>query len=88
MEKIGFGVIGAGIWGNSHAWIYSTEPYSELIAVCDKVERKLKFWVEKYHARCWQNRSRKMLKDPEIQAVGIATPDFVPSRTFVCCRYR
>ena len=83
MEKIGFGVIGAGIWGNSHAWIYSTEPYSELIAVCDKIEEKAKALAEKYQARRWYTDPEKMLKDPEVQAVGIATPDFAHREPFV-----
>jgi len=83
MEKIGFGVIGAGIWGNSHAWIYSTEPDSELIAVCDKIEEKAKALAEKYRARRWYTDPEKMLKDPEIQAVGIATPDFAHREPFI-----
>jgi len=83
VEKIGFGVIGAGIWGNSHAWIYSTEPDTELIAVCDLVEEKARQLAEKYHARRWYTDHEKMLKDQEIQAVGIATPDFAHREPFI-----
>jgi len=77
------GVIGAGIWGESHAWIYSTDPYTELIAVCDLVETKAKQLAEKYHAQRWYTDVEKMMKDPEIQAVGIATPDFAHRDPFI-----
>lgn len=83
MEKIGMGVIGAGIWGESHAWIYSTDPYTELIAVCDLVETKAKQLAEKYHAQRWYTDVEKMMKDPEIQAVGITTPDFAHRDPFI-----
>jgi predicted dehydrogenase len=34
-RKIRFGVVGAGLWGEVHAEIYSRHPYAELAAVCD-----------------------------------------------------
>ena len=42
MDKIGFGIIGAGLWGRAHAEVYSTHPGSTLAAVCDIDEGKAK----------------------------------------------
>ena len=35
MKKIGFGIIGAGLWGRAHAEVYATHPMAALTAVCD-----------------------------------------------------
>ncbi len=35
MKTIGFGIIGAGLWGANHAEVYSRHPYARLEAVCD-----------------------------------------------------
>ncbi|HOQ51737.1 MAG TPA: Gfo/Idh/MocA family oxidoreductase [Candidatus Atribacteria bacterium] len=83
MDKIGCGVIGAGTWGEAHARIFSSEPYSELIAVCDLVEEKARHLAQKYGAKRWYTDIEKLLKDPDIQAVGITTPDFAHREPFV-----
>ena len=64
MDKIGCGVIGAGTWGEAHARIFSSEPYSELIAVCDLVEEKARHLAQKYGAKRWYTDIEKLLKDP------------------------
>ncbi|HSV31374.1 MAG TPA: Gfo/Idh/MocA family oxidoreductase [Atribacteraceae bacterium] len=76
MDRIGFGVIGAGIWGEAHAKIFSSHPYARLVGVCDLVEDKARSLAEKYGAAHWYTDYEKLLANPDIQAVGIATPDF------------
>jgi len=83
MEKIGFGIIGAGIWGESHARIYSTHPLAKLLAVCDIDKEKARYIAQKYGAKEYYTDFQKMLKDSEIQAIGITTPDFAHCEPFI-----
>ncbi|HHV61944.1 MAG TPA: Gfo/Idh/MocA family oxidoreductase [Firmicutes bacterium] len=84
MEKIGFALIGAGLWGHAHANVYATHPYARLVAVCDVVEEKAKDLARQYGVP-WYVDYREMLKDHEIKAVGIATPDFAHCDPLVEC---
>jgi len=76
MEKIGFGLIGTGLWGETHAKVYSSSPGVELKAVCDLREDRAKDIAEKYGAERWYSDYRKLLERDDISAVSIATPDF------------
>jgi predicted dehydrogenase len=73
---VGMGVIGAGVWGNIHCRAYKATPNADLIAVCDLVPEKAKALAERYNAKRWYVDYKEMLKDPEIEAVSIVTPDF------------
>ncbi|WP_369017966.1 Gfo/Idh/MocA family oxidoreductase [Thermatribacter velox] len=83
MRKIGFGIIGAGIWGETHAKIYASHHLSELIAVCDTVEEKARSLALKYGAKNYYTDFEKMLENSEIQAVAITTPDFAHREPFI-----
>ena len=74
--SVGMGVIGAGVWGNIHCTTYKNIPNAELVAVCDIVPERAKAFAEKYGARRWYTDYREMLADPEIDAVGVVTPDY------------
>ncbi|PWH19946.1 MAG: sugar dehydrogenase [Ardenticatenia bacterium] len=76
MDKVGFGVIGTGIFGENHALVYSRLPEAELVAVCDLDAKRARAVAEKYGARTWYTDYEQLLKHPDIQAVSIATPDF------------
>ena len=76
MERVGFGVIGAGLFGENHAIVYSRAPGVELAAVCDQNEARAREVAERYGARAWYTDYEQVLADPEIGAVSIATPDF------------
>lgn len=71
---LGLGVIGTGMWGRAHAEVYARSPYSRLVAVCDLVEERARTVAERYGARSYTDLSA-FLADPELEAVGIATPD-------------
>jgi predicted dehydrogenase len=87
MAKIGIGVIGAGIWGESHARVFSAHPDVRLVAVCDVVPDKAQALAKKYGVAKTFTDYNQMLKDPEVQAVGIVTPDFLHKDPFVAaCR--
>ena len=48
MEKIKMGIVGLGVWGQTHASIYNEHPYAEVVAVCDKDEQALEKMKRKY----------------------------------------
>lgn len=77
MKQIGFGVIGTGIVGGAwHAHVYSHAPKARLVAVCDLNEQLAHEVAQKYGAAQVYTDYHKLLENPEIQAVSIATPDF------------
>lgn len=76
MRKVGIGVIGIGVWGIMHADVYSKYEGADFIAICDIDEEKAKVAAKKYGAKKYYTDYRDLINDPEIEAVGIATPDF------------
>ena len=76
MEKIRFGVIGAGLWGRAHAEVYSTHHASALAAVCDIDEAKAKSLASAHGAARVYTDYEQMVRDPNVDAVAVATPDF------------
>ncbi len=87
MEQVNLGVIGAGTWGEAHARIFSSYPPANLVAVCDLDEDRARALAAKYGARKTFTDFHDMVQDPEIDAVGIATPDFAHCEPFVAaCR--
>lgn len=76
MERVGFGVIGTGLFGENHALVYSRLPGVALVAVCDQNEQRAREVAERYGARAYFTDYRQLLADPDIRAVSIATPDF------------
>jgi len=73
---LGVGIIGAGIWGEIHAKVYSSDPRVRLIGVCDKDVERAKKMAKKYGAQKWYSDYEDLLEDSEIAAVSVATPDF------------
>ena len=83
MDKIGYGVIGGGLWGETHARIIATHPCATLVAVCDVVKERAQHIAAKYGAQTYYTDLHVMLQNPEIQAVGIVTPDFAHAEPFI-----
>ncbi|MBD3306239.1 gfo/Idh/MocA family oxidoreductase [candidate division KSB3 bacterium] len=83
METIGYGIIGGGLWGETHARIMASHPFAELIGVCDLREDRAKQISDQYGAKTYYTDYQEMLKEPDIQAVGIVTPDFAHCGPFV-----
>jgi predicted dehydrogenase len=76
MEKVRFGLIGTGTWGNVHAETYSTYHRASLAAVCDLDESRARNAADRWGARKVYTDYGKMLRDPDVDAVAVATPDF------------
>jgi len=69
------GVVGLGFIGFKHARVYKEISSTELVAVCDVVEEKAKSVASELGAKKWYVDYEKLLRDPEIEAVSICTPD-------------
>jgi predicted dehydrogenase len=76
MQPVRFGVVGLGNWGRVHADIYSSHPHSTLIAVCDLDEKRAAEFCAAYGLSKVYVDYHEMMRDPEIDAVAIVTPDF------------
>lgn len=76
MEKVGFGLIGTGLWGEMHAKVYSSHPDSELRSVCDIDAERAKQVAQKYNVKHWCTDYRELLERDDVLAVSVATPDF------------
>ena len=84
MRKTNFAVIGVGLWGEAHAHVFATHPYANLAAVCDLDAEKAAKVAAVYGVEHYTDY-REMLKNPEIEAVGIATPDFAHADPLIAC---
>jgi predicted dehydrogenase len=76
MQRVRFGVVGLGRWGKVHADIYSSHTHSELIAVCDVDRTRAGEFAAAYGLKKVYSDFNEMLRDPEIDAVAVVTPDF------------
>lgn len=75
MEKVGFGVIGTGQWGEMHARIYASTEGITLAGVADQVEQRAESVARAYGTMHYTDY-RALLADDLIKAVSVVTPDF------------
>lgn len=73
MEKLKYGVIGLGWFGEMHAKVLSTLPDVELVAVCRRSLKPLKEIAKKYRVPYFYTDYRELLANKEISAVSITT---------------
>lgn len=85
MDKTGFALIGAGLFGERHAQAYSRHPAVDFVAVCDLNAERAKTIAERYRARCWTTDHRELLTHPDVRAVSVATPDHLHRDVAVAC---
>lgn len=83
MGKLSVGIIGCGWAGGQHARAYSSLHDIRLRAVVDIDEGKARSLAGKSGASMWHQEYRKMLDDPEIDAVSICLPHHLHSRVAV-----
>jgi predicted dehydrogenase len=74
--KIGMGIIGAGVWAETHCITYQHAPNAELVALCDIVPEKAAALAKRYAVKKVYTDYREMLANPAIDAVAVVTPDF------------
>ncbi|MHC4559649.1 MAG: Gfo/Idh/MocA family protein [Planctomycetota bacterium] len=79
MERIGFGLIGCGIWGSIHARTFAASPLVRFVGVCDLDKDRAEAFAKDYRAENSYTDWNELLANPEIKAVSVATPDFAHS---------
>lgn len=75
MQKIGWGIVGYGVIGKTHARAVTRAPDAELLAVCDINPACEKVLREQGYKTPFYGSLKEMLRQqPDIQAVSICTP--------------
>jgi predicted dehydrogenase len=77
VEKIRFGIIGAGMIGPFHAEAIGGLDDAELIGVATTREQTVKPFAEKFGARAWYTDYHQLLQRQDIDVVNICTPPFL-----------
>lgn len=72
-KKVKVGVIGLG-FGADFLPIYQNHPNTELVAICQRTESKLKEAAKKYSVDKYFTDYRDMLNEKELDAVHVVTP--------------
>jgi predicted dehydrogenase len=73
-KKVGVAVVGAGfVGGQAHVPAFNKIPGSELVALGDQVEERIKKYADKYHVKYYLDYNQ-LLDDPKVQAVVLAVP--------------
>ena len=73
MEKIRFGVIGLGWFGEMHCEALAGIPNVELAALCTRTESRLQQFADRFSVSRTYTDYRDLLDDAEIDAVCIVT---------------
>src|SRR5947209_16214596 len=73
MKRVGVGVIGTGFWGENQVRILRQSRMADLVAVCEKDERRAKEIGNKYGVQ-WYTDLSKFLRVPKLDAVTVCTP--------------
>ncbi|MGH7122147.1 MAG: Gfo/Idh/MocA family protein [Acetobacteraceae bacterium] len=76
MQRKGFAIVGAGLWGSQHAHVLSTLPEALLVGIFDTDPGRAEALRERSGARRTYPDLATLLADPEVDAVTVATPDF------------
>lgn len=85
MRKIKMAIVGAGVWGETHAAIYREHPGAEIVALCDKDGRKAQEIADKYGITAVYTDCEKMAAESDCDAVAIVTPDFLHADIACAC---
>lgn len=76
-DTVGFGVIGTGVWGQTHLKTYSTHAGARLACVCDLNEDLVRERAAQYRAGAWTTDYEELLARDDVDAVSVVTPDFL-----------
>jgi len=81
--SIRIAIVGAGVWGETHAFLYKEHPQAELVAVCDLDPERAKRFAEKFDIPAVFSDHRELLAKIDFDAVAIVTPDFAHGKLVV-----
>jgi predicted dehydrogenase len=85
MKKIA--IIGAGIWGQTHASIYNEHPGAQVVAICDINRAKAQALASQFQIpdRHVYTNHQDLLADCPFDIAAIVTPDFLHRDLCVDC---
>jgi len=76
MTQKQFALVGAGLFGEIHAQIYSSHPAAQLAVICDLNQQRARSLAASYGAEHACVDWRELIENDSLDAVSIATPDF------------
>ncbi|MCD6529301.1 Gfo/Idh/MocA family oxidoreductase [Candidatus Bathyarchaeota archaeon] len=82
-SRLNVAVIGCGWAGEQHVRAYTTVREARVSVVVDIDERKAKTLAEKWGIKAWYTDYRRVIEDPEIDAVSICLPHYLHSKVSV-----
>ncbi len=85
MDPVSIAIVGAGVWGDTHAAIYREHPLANPVAICDKNEARAQALAEKHGLPKVYADVDDMLRDGQFDAVSIVTPDHLHTDIAVQC---
>ena len=84
-KTIKMAIVGAGLWGESHANIYREHEYAEPVAICDLNLERAKAFAAKFGITQVYSDYNEMLAKCDCDSVAIVTPDFAHADIAVAC---
>ena len=84
-DILGYGIIGCGVIGPTHADAVQKAEGAEIRAVCDIEEDKAKEFAEKYEVESWYQDYHEMLARDDLQIISICTPSGMHSDMGIDC---
>lgn len=85
MKAFRIAIVGAGVWGDTHASIYCEHPLAEPVAVCDKNEERARALAKKYSIPKVYTEVDDLLADGGFEAVSVVTPDHLHAEIAMAC---
>ena len=85
MEKIRMAIVGAGVWGNTHAGIFREHPMVETVGICDLNGERAAKTAKEFGIPAVYTRVEDMLRETPCDAVSIVTPDHLHADASVLC---
>ncbi len=73
MKRVPIGVIGTGFWGENQVRVLRQSRMADLVAICEKDERRAREIGSKYGIP-WFTDLSKFLRAPRLEAVTVCTP--------------
>ncbi|MHA1377069.1 MAG: Gfo/Idh/MocA family protein [Candidatus Helarchaeota archaeon] len=77
MEKIHFGIIGAGAVGYENTSLFNQNPNVELVSVASRTKEHATEFAEKFKMKSWYTDYKEMLEKEDLDAVAICTPNYL-----------
>lgn len=75
MKQINWGFIGCGeVTEKKSGPAFNEVEGSQVVAVMSRSENKARSYAERHHVRKWYTDASELIKDPDVNAVYIATP--------------